>query len=390
MIKLAERMSRLGTESAFEVLAKAKALEAKGKDVVHLEIGEPDFDTPDNIREAGAKAIWDGYTHYSNAQGIPELRDVIAEVVGKEKGLDVKPEEVFVTPGAKPIMFFGMLALVDAGDEVIYPNPGFPIYESVIEFLGAKAVPAKLEESKEFCFDVDELRKLVTPKTKMIIINSPQNPTGGVLSKEDLEAIADIARENKIWVLSDEVYCRILYEGEFMSIASLPGMREHTIVLDGFSKTYAMTGWRLGYGIMPEELAQKLTQIQINATSCTCTFSQVAGAEGIRGDQSASNAMVAEFKKRRDVIVDGLNAIPGITCLRPKGAFYVFPNITGTGIKSQELSDLLLNDAGVAGLPGTAFGAEGEGYLRFSYANSIENIKKALKNIEQTLAKVKK
>ncbi len=390
MIKLAERMSRLGTESAFEVLAKAKALEAKGKDVVHLEIGEPDFDTPHNIREAGAKAIWDGYTHYSNAQGIPEIRDAIAEVVGKEKGLDVKPEEVVVTPGAKPIMFFGMLALVDAGDEVIYPNPGFPIYESVIEFLGAKAVPAKLEESKEFCFDVDELRKLVTPKTKMIIINSPQNPTGGVLSKEDLEAIADIARENKIWVLSDEVYCRILYEGEFMSIASLPGMREHTIILDGFSKTYAMTGWRLGYGIMPEELAQKLTQIQINATSCTCTFSQVAGAEGIRGDQSASNAMVAEFKKRRDVIVDGLNAIPGITCLRPKGAFYVFPNITGTGMKSQELSDLLLNDAGVAGLPGTAFGAEGEGYLRFSYANSIENIKKALKNIEQTLAKVKK
>jgi aspartate/methionine/tyrosine aminotransferase len=390
MIKLAERMSRLGTESAFEVLAKAKALEAKGKDVVHLEIGEPDFDTPDNIREAGAKAIWDGYTHYSNAQGIPELRSAIAEVVGKEKGLTVKPEEVFVTPGAKPIMFFGMLALVDEGDEVIYPNPGFPIYESVIEFLGAKAVPAKLEESKEFCFDVDALRKLVTPKTKMIIINSPQNPTGGVLCREDLEAIAEMARKNNIWVLSDEVYCRILYEGEFMSIASLPGMREHTIVLDGFSKTYAMTGWRLGYGIMPEELAHRLTQIQINATSCTCTFAQVAGTEGIRGDQSASNAMVAEFKKRRDVIVDGLNEIPGITCLRPKGAFYVFPNITGTGMKSQELSDLLLNEAGVAGLPGTAFGAEGEGYLRFSYANSVANIQKALKNIAATLAKVKK
>jgi aspartate/methionine/tyrosine aminotransferase len=390
MIKLAERMSRLGTESAFEVLAKAKALEAKGKDVVHLEIGEPDFDTPDNIREAGAKAIWDGYTHYSNAQGIPELRDAIAEVVGKEKGLTVKPEEVFVTPGAKPIMFFGMLALVDEGDEVIYPNPGFPIYESVIEFLGAKAVPAKLEESKEFCFDVDALTKLVNPRTKMIIINSPQNPTGGVLCKEDLEAIAELAKKNDAWVLSDEVYCRILYEGKFMSIASLPGMRERTIVLDGFSKTYAMTGWRLGYGIMPAELAQKMTQIQINATSCTCTFSQVAGAEGIRGDQSASNAMIAEFKKRRDVIVDGLNAIPGITCLKPKGAFYVFPNITGTGMKSQELSDLLLNDAGVACLPGTAFGAEGEGYLRFSYANSIENIQKALKNIAATLAKVKK
>ncbi len=390
MIKLAERMSRLGTESAFEVLAKAKALEAKGKEVVHLEIGEPDFDTPDNIREAGAKAIWDGYTHYSNAQGIPELRNAIAEVVGREKGLDVKPEEVFVTPGAKPIMFFGMLALVDEGDDVIYPNPGFPIYESVIEFLGARAVPAKLEESKEFCFDVEALKKLITPKTKMIIINSPQNPTGGVLCKDDLEAIAEIAIKNDIWVLSDEVYGRILYEGEFISIASLPGMREHTIVLDGFSKTYAMTGWRLGYGIMPAELATRLTQLQINATSCTCTFSQIAGAEGIRGDQSGANAMVAEFKKRRDVIVDGLNAIPGITCLRPKGAFYVFPNITGTGMKSQELSDILLNEAGVACLPGTAFGSEGEGYLRFSYANSIANIQKALKNIEQTLAKVKK
>ncbi len=390
MIKFAERMSRLGTESAFEVLAKAKALEAKGKDMVHLEIGEPDFDTPDNIREAGAKAIWDGYTHYSAAQGIPELRKTIAEIVGKEKGLDVKPEEVVVTPGAKPIMFFSILALVDEGDEVIYPNPGFPIYESVIEFVGAKAVPAKLEESREFCFDVDALKKLVTPKTKMIIINSPQNPTGGVLSREDLEAIAEIARENNIWVLTDEVYCRILYEGEHMSIASLPGMRERTIVLDGFSKTYAMTGWRLGYGIMPEELAQRLTQIQINATSCTCTFSQVAAVEGIRGDQSASNKMVAEFKRRRDVIVDGLNAIPGITCLRPKGAFYVFPNIEGTGMKSQELSDLLLDEAGVAGLPGTAFGAYGEGYLRFSYANSVENIKKAVERIGQTVAKIKK
>lgn len=390
MIKFAERMSRLGTESAFEVLAKAKAIEATGKDVIHLEIGEPDFDTPDNIREAAAKAIWDGYTHYCPAQGIPELRKAIADVCGKDKGLDVKPEQVVVTPGAKPIMFFSMLALVNEGDEVIHPNPGFPIYESVIEFLGAKAVPVKLEESKEFCFDADNLAKLVTPKTKMIVINSPQNPTGGVLCREDLEAIAALAIKHNIWVLTDEVYCKLIYEGDHISIGALPGMREHTIVLDGYSKTYAMTGWRLGYGIMPEGLAAALTQLQINATSCTCTFSQVAGIEGLTGDQSASQKMVAEFKRRRDVIVDGLNRIPGIKCLRPKGAFYVFPNIQGTGMRSQELADLLLNEASVAVLPGTAFGSFGEGYLRLSYANSVENIEKALERIERTLSKVKK
>jgi aspartate aminotransferase len=390
VIKFAKRMSRLGTESAFEVLAKAKAIEATGREVIHLEIGEPDFDTPDNIRESGAKAIWDGYTHYCPAQGIPELRKAIAEVVGKDKKLDIKPEQVVVTPGAKPIMFFGMLALVDEGDEVIYPNPGFPIYESVIEFLGAKAVPIKLEESKEFCFDADELAGLVTPKTKMMIFNSPQNPTGGVLCLDDLKAIADLALEHDIWVLTDEVYSKLLYEGEHISIATLPGMRDHTIVLDGYSKTYAMTGWRLGYGIMPEGLAAALTQLQINATSCTCTFSQVAGVEGLTGDQSASEKMVREFKRRRDVIVDGLNRIPGITCLRPKGAFYVFPNIQGTGMRSQQLADVLLNEAGVAVLPGTAFGSFGEGYLRLSYANSIENINKALELIERTLSKVKK
>jgi aspartate/methionine/tyrosine aminotransferase len=390
MIKFAERMSRLGTESAFEVLAKAKALEATGKEIIHLEIGEPDFDTPDNIREAAVKAIWDGYTHYGPAQGLPELRKAIAEIVGKEKGLDVKPEEVVVVPGAKPIMFFGMLALIDEGDEVIYPNPGFPIYESVIEFLGARAVPVKLEESKEFCFDPAGLADLVTPKTKMIIINSPQNPTGGVLSRSDLEAIAKLAVDKNIWVLTDEVYSKTLYEGEHMSIAALPGMRERTIVLDGYSKTYAMTGWRLGYGIMPKELAAALTQIQINATSCTCTFSQVAGIEGLRGNQSGAQKMVAEFKRRRNVIVDGLNQIPGITCLRPKGAFYVFPNIQGTGMSSQQVADLLLNEAGVAALPGTAFGDFGEGYLRFSYANSVENIKKALERIEKALREAKK
>jgi aspartate aminotransferase len=389
-MKLADRMSRLGTESAFEVLAKAKALEAKGKEVIHLEIGEPDFDTPDNIRKAAERAIWDGYTHYCSAQGVPELREALAEVDSKRKNLDIKPEQIVVTPGAKPIMFFGMLALVNEGEEVIYPNPGFPIYESVIEFLGAGAVPIQLHEKKEFSLDVDELKSKVTPKTRMMIINSPQNPTGGVIPVEDLEKIAKIAVDNDIWILSDEVYSEMGYEGKHNSIAVFPGMRERTIIIDGFSKTYAMTGWRLGYGVMPEELAQALTQLQINATSCTCTFTQVAGIDGVKGDQSAARAMVAEFKKRRDVIVDGLNAIEGITCLRPKGAFYVFPNITGTGMKSKALADLLLNEAGVAVLPGTAFGSFGEGYLRLSYANSVENIKKALNSIEKVLAGIKK
>jgi aspartate/methionine/tyrosine aminotransferase len=389
-MKLAERMSRLGTESAFEVLARAKALEAKGKDVVHLEIGEPDFDTPDNIREAAAKAIWDGYTHYCPAQGIPDLRDAIAEVDSKRKRLDVKPEQVVVTPGAKPIMFFGMLALVNEGDEVIYPNPGFPIYESVIDFIGARAVPIQLHESKGFSLDVDELKSKIGSKTKMMIINSPQNPTGGVIPKSDLETIAKFAVENDFWVLTDEVYSEMVYEGQHNSIAEFPGMRERTIIIDGYSKTYAMTGWRLGYGVMPEPLAQALTQLQINATSCTCTFTQVAGIEGIKGDQSAARAMVAEFKKRRDVIVDGLNAIDGITCLLPKGAFYVFPKITGTGMKSQQLSDILLDEGGVAVLPGTAFGSFGEGYLRLSYANSVENIEKALRSIKNIVAGLKK
>ncbi len=387
MIKFAKRMARLGTESAFEVLARAKALEAKGKEIIHLEIGEPDFDTPDNIREAAVKAIWDGYTHYGPAQGLPDLREAIARVVGKEKGIDVSPDEVVVTPGGKPIMFFSILALVDEGDEVIYPNPGFPIYESVIEFIGAKAIPLRLEESREFCFDVNELARLITDKTKMVIINSPHNPTGGVLCRDDLEAIAELAIKYNFWVLADEIYSKILYEEKHVSIASLPYMKERTIILDGYSKTYAMTGWRLGYGIMPKELAAAVTRLQINSTSCTCTFAQIAGIEGITGDQSASQKMVEEFKRRRDFIVDGLNKIPGFSCLKPKGAFYVFPNIKKTGMSSNQLSDLLLNEAGVAVLPGTAFGKFGEGYLRLSYANSIENIDKALERIKKVLAK---
>jgi aspartate aminotransferase len=390
MIKFAKRMSRLGTESAFEVLAKAKAIEATGKKMIHLEIGEPDFDTPDNIREAAVKAIWAGQTHYGPAQGLPELRKTVAEVVGKEKKISIAPEEVVITPGGKPVMFFAILALVDDGDEVIYPNPGFPIYESVIEFVGGKAVPIELKMSREFSFDVDELGRLVTPRTKMIVINSPQNPTGGVLSTDDLKEIAKLAVHNDIWVLADEIYGRILYEGEHVSIATLPGMKERTIILDGFTKTYAMTGWRVGYGIMPEALAKGITQLQINVNSCTCTFNQVAGIEGLRGDQSAATKMRDEFKRRRDVIVDGLNQIPGFKCLRPKGAFYVFPNIEGTGMTSRVLNDLLMNEAGVAALPGTAFGRFGEGYLRFSYANSVENIQTALAQIKQTLAKAKK
>jgi aspartate aminotransferase len=390
MTMFAKRMSRLGTESAFEVLARAKALEAKGKKMIHLEIGEPDFDTPDNIREAAVKAIWGGYTHYGPSQGMPELRAAVAEVCSRDKHITITPEEVVITPGGKPIMFFAILALIDDGDEVIYPNPGFPIYESVIEFVGGRAVPIQLEMSKDFCFDVDELGRLVTPRTKMMIINSPQNPTGGVLCLDDLKAIAKIAVKNDIWVLADEIYSKTLYEGEHISIATFPGMKERTIILDGFTKTYAMTGWRVGYGIMPVDIVKAMTQLQINVNSCTCTFNQIAGIEGLKGDQSGALKMVSEFKRRRDVIVDGLNDIPGFKCLRPKGAFYVFPNIEGTGMQSRPLNDLLMQEAGVAALPGTAFGRFGEGYLRFSYANSIENIKTALANIKQVVAKVKK
>jgi aspartate aminotransferase len=390
MVKYAKRMSRLGTESAFEVLARAKGLEAQGKKIIHLEIGEPDFDTPENIREAAVKAIRAGYTHYGPAQGMPELRKTVAEVVSKEKHIPISPDEVVITPGGKPVMFFAILALADDGDEVIYPNPGFPIYESVIEFVGAKAVPIKLEMAKEFSFDVDHLGRLVTPRTKMMVINSPQNPTGGVLSADDLKEIAKLAVKHDIWVLADEIYGRILYEGEHVSIATFPGMKERTIILDGFTKTYAMTGWRVGYGIMPAELAKGITQLQINSNSCTCTFNQIAGIEGLTGDQTAAMKMHDEFKRRRDVIVDGLNRIPGFKCLKPKGAFYVFPNIEGTGYSSRELNDLLMNEAGVAALPGTAFGKFGEGYLRFSYANSVENIKAALGQITQALARAKK
>lgn len=388
-MKLAKKMARLGTETAFRVLAKAQALEAKGMDVVHLEIGEPDFDTPKHVSDAAAKALGEGCTHYCNSQGIVPLRTEIAKEMGRTRGITIDPNRVVVTPGAKPIMFYSILALLEEGDEAVYPNPAFPIYESMINFVGAKPVPIPLREELDFRFDIDELRSKITPRTKLIIINSPQNPTGGVLELDDIRAIADIAQEHDIIVLSDEVYEHIIYEGEPHSIASLPGMLDRTILLNGFSKTYAMTGWRLGYAAMPPELVNPVVGLIVNSVSCTATFIQHAGIEALTGPQDGIASMVAEFKKRRDLIVDGLNAIPGISCRRPKGAFYVFPNTKKLGMDSAQLANYLLNEAGVAALSGTDFGKYGEGYIRLSYANSMENIEKALKKIEMAVAKLK-
>jgi len=388
-MKLAEKMFRLGTETAFEVLARAKQLEAKGKDIVHLEIGEPDFITPRNIIDAGIKALNEGYTHYNPSAGLPEFREVIAKEVSKTRNIDVNPDQVVVTPGAKPIMFFCIMALANEGEEIIYPNPGFPIYESVINFIGAKAVPIQLREENDFRLDTDELKKLVTERTRMIIINSPQNPTGGILTRDDLKVIADIALSKDIFVLSDEIYSRIIYEGDHHSISSFPGMQERTIILDGMSKTYAMTGWRLGYGVMREDLAVRIAKLQTNCNSCTATFTQMAGIEALTGPQDEVAGMVEKFKERRDVIVEGLNHIPRISCKTPKGAFYVFPNVKEIGWEVRKLSDFLLNEAGVAILFGTSFGKYGEGYIRISYANSVENIKKGLSRIEKALQKIK-
>ncbi|HEU5440687.1 MAG TPA: pyridoxal phosphate-dependent aminotransferase [Ktedonobacterales bacterium] len=386
-MRFAKRMSRLGTETAFEVLVRAKALEAQGREIVHLEIGEPDFDTPANIVDAAAGALRGGATHYVPAAGMPELRAAIASDANMRRGLDFSPDSVVVTPGGKPVMFFAVLALVDSGDQVIYPNPGFPIYESMIRFVSARPVAIPLREDRDFALDVDRLCASVGSKTRLLILNSPHNPTGGVLTRAELERIADAVRPYPdLIVLSDEIYSRMIYDGEHTSIASLPGMRERTIVLDGFSKIYAMTGWRLGYGLFPDELAAAVTRLMTNSNSCTAAFTQLAGVEALTGSQAASEAMVAEFKARRDVIVAGLNQIPGITCRMPHGAFYVFPNITGTGMSSREVADLLLYEAGVATLAGTSFGAYGEGYIRLSYANSIENLHKALDRIGATLS----
>jgi aspartate/methionine/tyrosine aminotransferase len=382
-MRLASRMSRLGTETAFEVLARARALEAKGVDVVHLQIGEPDFDTPRNVVEAGVAALRGGATHYTASAGIPELRQAIVDDLRARRGLEASPDQVVVQPGGKPTMFFVMLALLEAGDEAIYPNPGFPIYESMINFAGATAVPLPLREENDFEVDIDELRSLITPRTRLLVLNSPANPTGGVLSREQLAAIAALAVEHDLVVMSDEIYSRILYAGEHVSIGTFPGMAERFILLDGFSKTWAMTGWRLGFGVFPPPLVPHITRLTVNSVSCTAGFSQYAGIEALRGPQDDVDAMLAEFRRRRQFIVDGLNAIPGISCVLPKGAFYAFPNISRLGVDSRTFANLLLDEYGVATLSGTAFGSYGEGYLRISYANSIENIDKALGRIAQ-------
>ena len=388
-MNFADRMDRLGTESAFEVLAKAKGLEAQGKDIVHLEIGQPDFITPANISEAAFKAMKDGHTGYGPSAGLLEFREVIAEHISETRDVEIHPDEVTVTPGAKPIIFFTILALVNEGDEVIYPNPGFPIYESVIDFIDAKAVPLPLREEVDFRFRIEDLEASISDRTKLLIINSPQNPTGGTLAKSDLEAIAELAIKHDFYVLTDEVYSRILYEGVHDSLISLPGMKERTILLEGHSKTYAMTGWRLGYGIAPTELADKITQLTINSNSCTATFTQFAGIEALMGPQDFVHEMVTEFRKRRDAIVDGLNAIEGVSCIKPLGAFYVFPNVSEMPLSCQDLSDYLLEDAGVAVLPGTAFGKFGDGYLRLSYANSLENIQEALARMDSAISRIR-
>jgi aspartate aminotransferase len=384
----AKRMSRLGTESAFEVLAKAKSLEAQGKDIIHLEIGQPDFSTPMNVCEAAFKAMKDGHTGYCPSAGLPEFREVVAQHISETRGIDIHPDEVTVTPGAKPIIFFTILALVDEGDEVIYPEPGFPVYESVIDFIGGKAVPLPLREEVGFRFRIDDLIDAITERTKLLILNSPQNPTGGILTEADLNAIAELARKHNFYILTDEVYSRLLYEGTHKSILSLPGMKEKTILIDGHSKTYAMTGWRLGYGVAPREIADKITRLTINSNSCTATFTQIAGIEALTGPQTFVTQMVSEFKIRRDAIVDGLNAIDGITCIKPLGSFYVFPNVTQLPLSCEALADYLMDEVGVALLPGTAFGKYGDGYLRLSYANSLDNIKDALSRIKFAIAKL--
>jgi aspartate/methionine/tyrosine aminotransferase len=385
-MKLASRMSRIGTETAFEALARAKALEAQGRSIVFLGIGEPDFDTPGHIIDAARDALEGGFTHYTPSPGIPEVREVIAADMSARLGYEVPTSRVIVTPGGKPIMFFTILALAEAGDEVVYPNPGFPIYESMIRFAGATPVPMQLREDLDYNPDINDLRSKVNKRTKLIIVNSPNNPCGSVIPEADLAAIAEIANECDAVVLSDEIYKDFYYEGDHVSITRFPGMPERTVVLDGLSKSYAMTGWRVGYGLFPEELVEPITRLVTNSVSCTAAFSQMAAVAAIEAPQESVSSMVAEFKRRRDVLVDGLNAIPGITCPLPKGAFYAFPNISGTGLTSQGFEAGLLQEAGVSVLAGTSFGEFGEGYARFSFANSQDNIREALRRIEDWLA----
>ncbi len=378
-LRLAERMSRLGTEGAFDTLVRARQLEAQGREIVHLEIGEPDFPTAGHIVEAAAAALREGWTHYSPPGGLPELQKAVAEDAGRRRGIAVDPSEVVITPGAKPILFYVILALVEPGDEVLCPDPGFPIYESMVRFVEARPVPYGLPEERDFEIDVGEMLAKITDRTRLIILNSPHNPTGGAIGRAQLERLAGGLAGRDIFVLSDEIYHRLIYDGEHASLAQLPGWKERTIILDGFSKAYAMTGWRLGYGVMRADLAEQVGRLIVNSHSCTASFTQMAGVAALRGDQSAVSSMLAEFRRRRAVMVEGLNRIPGFRCRWPRGAFYAFPNITGTGLSSRALADALLHEAGVACLPGTAFGRGGEGYLRFSYANSVENIEEALR-----------
>jgi aspartate/methionine/tyrosine aminotransferase len=384
-MRLAGRMDDIGTETAFEAAARARELEESGRDIIHLEIGEPDFDTPENIRAAAKRALDEGWTHYGPAAGLPILREAIAADATRRKRFAVQPDNVIVTPGAKPIIFYTMLALLGPGDEAIYPDPGFPIYESMARFAGATARPIRLREENAFRLDPRELRAMVTDRTRLIVFNSPQNPTGSVLRREDLEEIAAIVRERDLVVLADEIYGRILYQGEHVSIASLPDMAERTIVLDGFSKTYAMTGWRLGYGIVPDALVAPVSRLIINSVSCTSSHSQIAAAEALNGPQESVDAMVREFRARRDLVVDGLNAIPGVRCLVPEGAFYVYPNVSGTGLSGEQLADRLLHEGGVSVLAGTAFGEGGTDYVRISYANSRDNISRALQRMAEVI-----
>jgi aspartate aminotransferase len=389
-VKLARRMERLGTETAFSTLAKAKALEMQGREIIHLEIGEPDFDTPSHIIEAGCRALREGHTHYTPSAGILELRAAIAADVARSRRIAVDPEQVVVTPGGKPIMFFAILALVEEGDEVLLPNPAFPIYESMVNFVGGRPVFVPLRQENQFRFDLDEFRAGLSQHTKLVILNSPANPTGGVLGPEDIASLAEILRERPdVFVLSDEIYSRLLYSGRFASIASEEGFAPdgRTIILDGFSKTYAMTGWRLGYGVMSEWLAEEVAKLQVNSNSCTNAATQYAGLEALAGPQDSVERMLSEFRARRDLIVSGLNALPGVECVTPQGAFYAFPRVADTGHPVGALADLLLDEAGVACLAGTAFGQYGEGHLRFSYANSRENITRALERMGEVLSR---
>ena len=385
--QLAERMSVLGTETAFEVLAKAKALEAQGRDIVHLHIGAPDFKTPENIVEAACKALRDGYHAYTPAKGLPLVREAVCEDIAARRGVEVDPEHVLIVPGGKPTMFYAILMFGEPGAEILYPNPGFPIYESMIRFSGATAVPIELREEQGFTFSAEEVLGQITPRTRLLILNTPANPTGGVVGRSELDAlVAGLEDHPQVTVLADEIYSRLLYDGEeHVSILEYESIRERAILLDGWSKTYAMTGWRLGYGVWPASLIREAERLQINSVSCTNAVAQMAGVEALRGPQDAVDRMRAAFDERRAVIVEELNAIPGVSCRTPKGAFYAFANTSGTGVSSRELEQRLLNDAGVASISGTSFGALGEGYVRFSYANSIENIREGLRRVREHL-----